>query len=339
MSRSLMGAWIFFVLLICGMVGWGYFASPPKLDIAATPYFEAKLEAPSEAVSLDASENIVLEQSASVRDTPLDEGIFPVAVTERTAKGPLPRISDGGQAIWQVHQSKSVEIDAEKPQLAIVFNGLGFDQETLKSVIDDFPAGVTLAVQPFAPYLQNIIKDARQAGHEVLLIAPMEPNNFPTDDPGPYTLLTGLDGEDNLDRLHWVLSQAGGYVGITNGMGERFLSSPEDAKVVFQECSKRGIGLVEVDRSFRSKGKELAGDTKAPYCRISQEVSLQDDDTLDEQLGVVLSYVKLKMQAGVSIDVTPGVLNKIAEWMKKAQEEGVQFVPISTLISPDGQGS
>ena len=33
---------------------------------------------------------------------------------------------------------------------------------------------------------------ARAAGHEVLLQAPMEPFDYPDNDPGPQTLLTSL---------------------------------------------------------------------------------------------------------------------------------------------------
>ena len=43
----------------------------------------------------------------------------------------------------------------------------------------------------------------RQGGHEVLLQLPMEPFDYPDNDPGPQTLLTMLSADQNADRLAW----------------------------------------------------------------------------------------------------------------------------------------
>ena len=50
---------------------------------------------------------------------------------------------------------------------------------------------------------------------------PMEPYDYPDNDPGPQTLLTSLGAEQNVDRLHWHLSRFQGYVGIANFMSLR----------------------------------------------------------------------------------------------------------------------
>ena len=57
---------------------------------------------------------------------------------------------------------------------------------------------------------------ARSGGHEVLLQIPMEPFDYPDNDPGPQTLLVSLKPEQNIDRLHWLMSRFQGYVGVTN---------------------------------------------------------------------------------------------------------------------------
>ena len=55
---------------------------------------------------------------------------------------------------------------------------------------------------------------ARGGKHEVLLQVPMEPFDYPDNDPGPQTLLTTLSADQNIDRLHWLMSRFQGYVGI-----------------------------------------------------------------------------------------------------------------------------
>ena len=59
----------------------------------------------------------------------------------------------------------------------------------------------------------TLVARARGEGHEVLLQVPMEPFDYPDNDPGPQTLLTSLDAGQNIDRLHWLMSRFQGYVG------------------------------------------------------------------------------------------------------------------------------
>ena len=43
---------------------------------------------------------------------------------------------------------------------------------------------------------------ARAAGHELFLEVPLEPFDYPDNDPGPETLLTGQPPRANLDKLY-----------------------------------------------------------------------------------------------------------------------------------------
>ena len=56
------------------------------------------------------------------------------------------------------------------------------------------PGPVTLAFAPYGSDLEQLVARARGEGHEVLLQVPMEPFDYPDNDPGPQTLLTSLDG-------------------------------------------------------------------------------------------------------------------------------------------------
>ena len=61
----------------------------------------------------------------------------------------------------------------------------------------------------------------------MLLQVGMEPFDYPDNDPGPQTLLTSLTPEQNLDRLHWLMSRFQGYVGVANLMGARFTATEQ----------------------------------------------------------------------------------------------------------------
>ena len=79
--------------------------------------------------------------------------------------------------------------------------------------IDSLPPEVTLSFVPYSEDLQGWIDDARAAGHEVILEIPMEPYDYPANDPGPHTLLARADAMENQRRLEWLMSGETGETG------------------------------------------------------------------------------------------------------------------------------
>ena len=98
-----------------------------------------------------------------------------------------------------------------------------------------------MACGAYGRNLQEWILKARDAGHEVLLQIPLEPENYPTSDPGPHTLLTTLPLEENVKRLQWLMSRYTGYVGVTNHMGAKFETTQASLAPVLEEVKARGL--------------------------------------------------------------------------------------------------
>ena len=135
-------------------------------------------------------------------------------VTEDTAAGPLPRISEDGLLPWQVYARPFNAAD-KRPRIAIVITGLGMSRAITDQAITQLPPTVTLAFDSQGPVVAAWGGRARQDGHGILLQVPMEPFDYPRSDPGPATLLTSLPNGDNMDRLLTAMRRMVGYVGIT----------------------------------------------------------------------------------------------------------------------------
>ena len=121
------------------------------------------------------------------------------------------------------------------------------------------PSAVTLAFTPYGSDPAKLVERARAQRHEVLLQIPMEPFDYPDNDPGPQTLLTTLGAEQNLDRLHWHLSRFQGYAGIANFMGARFVVSDAVMQPIIREAAKRGLGYLDDGSAPRSVAARLGG--------------------------------------------------------------------------------
>lgn len=133
------------------------------------------------------------------------------------------------------------------PIIAIVIGVLGISASGTADAFTKLPSTVTFALASYGADLEKLAERARSGKHEILLQVPMEPFDYPDNDPGPQTLLTSLTPEQNIDRLHWLMSRFQGYVGLISFMG------------ALRDVTKRGLIYVDDGSSSRSIASHLAG--------------------------------------------------------------------------------
>ncbi len=252
---------------------------------------------------------------------------------EQSRHGPIPRIAPDGLRPSDVYARKASAGNAnpDGPRIAIIVGGMGISATATANALSRLPNAVTFAFTPYGADLDTLVAQAREKGHEVLLQVPMEPNDFPDNDPGPQTLLSSISAEQNTDRLHWLFSRMQGYVGIINFMGARFTASDGTLAPVLREVSKRGLIYVEDGSLSRSRGGQIAGANRLPYAKaelvidavpsaVEIDNALQRLETLARSSGgVVVGYSS----------TLPASIDRIAKWAKAAQGRGIVLVPVT----------
>ena len=267
-------------------------------------------------------------QRGSLRPAP-DPGLV-----EPSAQGPLPRIGLDGREPWKVYARPYDDRDA-RPRVAIILSGLGLSSAATEAAIQDLPSEVTLAYQPFADNIQQWIQLSRAAGHEVLLNLPMEPVDFPANDPGPRALFVTLSPDENQDRMRWALLTG---VGIC-GCGEPYGVTVHDFPGCHAADPRRieGAGptaVVDARSAARSVATVLASEMEVPRAindrfLDNREVSRA---TVDARLAEVERIAK---DAGVSIAIGqafPVTLERIRAWAATLEGKGIALVPISAVV-------
>ena len=162
---------------------------------------------------------------------------------EKSRYGMIPVTADGAKP-FNVYAADADRAKAAKmPVVAIVIGGLGVGAAKTTDAIMKLPPAVTLAFTPYGADPGKLVERARAQRHEVLLQIPMEPFDYPDNDPGPQTLLTSLTADQNIDRLYWHLSRFQGYAGLTNFMGARFVATDAAMQPIIREAAKRGLGF------------------------------------------------------------------------------------------------
>jgi hypothetical protein len=248
--------------------------------------------------------------------------------------GAIPRIgADGVRPAEAYARVTTLSPDKkDSPRIAIVIAGLGISATNTNEALAKLPGAITLAFSPYGANVESQAARARTEGHEVLLQVPMEPFEYPDNDPGPQTLLTTLLADQNLDRLYWLMSRFQGYVGVVNVMGNRFTASERALTPVLYEITKRGLIYLDDGNSPRSLASQIAGANSVPFAKA--EVVLDAVPTPASIDRALTRLEALARERGVAVGIAsavPAAIERIAQWAKAAESRGLVLVPITTV--------
>jgi hypothetical protein len=219
------------------------------------------------------------------------------------------------------------------PVVAIVVGGLGVGAAKTTDAIMRLPPAVTLAFTPYGADPTKLAERARAQRHEILLQVPMEPFDYPDNDPGPQTLLTTLAAEQNLDRLYWHLSRFQGYAGIANFMGARFVATEAVMQPIIREAAKRGLGYLDDGATPRSVAVSLAASEAMPFAKA--DLAIDAVPTSAEIDRTLIKLETLAKERGVAVGVAsalPISIERIGAWIKTLDSRGILLVPLTTAM-------
>ena len=243
--------------------------------------------------------------------------------------GPLPVIASDGRVPAQAY-ARPFRPNG-RPRVSIVVGGLGLNAVTTRAAIERLPADVTLSFVPYAQGLQGWIDLARAQGHEVMIEIPMEPTGYPSNDPGPYTLLASANADDITAKMTWLLGRTTGYFGVTNYLGDRFITSDAGMASFMGVLRQRGIAFIDDG----SVGRKPGAWARASADRIIDET--QSPAAIVGQLNAIEALAKARgaaMGTGFSYPVT---VEAVARWTAGLEARGLQLAPASAMTSRPGR--
>ncbi|MCZ4282049.1 divergent polysaccharide deacetylase family protein [Kiloniella laminariae] len=243
-----------------------------------------------------------------------------------------PQDYDTGDIQSAAPRSKTSWIRPERPRVAVVLDDVGVNRRGAELAIE-LPASITLSFMTYAPGVKAMAAEARHRGHELMLHVPMEPVGRA--DPGPNALLTGLSDQEILSRLDWGMSQFDGYIGINNHMGSKFTAWDKGMTLVLAQIAKTDYFFLDSRTSSDSVVEASAAKTGVSL--LSRDVFIDNNyrDT-DKILAQLVQAERIARQHGHAIaighphETTVKVLH---EWIKAAEERGIDVVPISKIMA------
>jgi polysaccharide deacetylase 2 family uncharacterized protein YibQ len=279
--------------------------------------------------------------AAPAPETPSDAGRTnvpapPARIAGLFEAGPggaaLPVIAPDGTRPDQGYAA-AYEGSASAPTIALIVGGLGLSERLTEQAIETLPAEVTLSFAPYADNLQAWINRARADGHEVLIELPMEPFDYPNNDPGPHTLLAEASDAENERRLLWLLSRASGYAGVTNYLGARLGADRAALAGVLSKLEARGLSIFHDGAGRRPVITAAAQETDARLAIADRVVDVDPaPQAVDRRL---LELEALALQNGDAMGIGfayPATVDTVAAWAEDLGARGYQLAPASFLM-------
>ena len=286
--------------------------------------------------SSGARHDVTISGETPEKDTTAPPGIMTgidPRLLEKSRYGMIPTTSDGLKPFTAYAGEADRAKAAKMPVVAVVVGGLGVGAAKTVEAILKLPAAVTLAFTPYGSDPTKLVERARMQHHEILLQIPMEPYDYPDNDPGPQTLLTTLVPEQNIDRLYWHLSRFQGYAGIANFMGARFVATDTAMLPIVKEVAKRGLGYFD-DGSARSVAPSLTAAQAMPFAKADVAIdAVPTAGEIDRALGKLEDLAK---ERGIAVGVAsalPISIERIGAWARTLDSRGILLVPLTTAMT------
>lgn len=272
------------------------------------------------------------EAAAASAPPPVMAGIDP-KLLEKSRYGMIPVVA-GDLKPFNVYAADSDRAKAAKmPVVAILIGGLGVGAAKTTEAIMRLPPAVTLAFTPYGADPGKLVERARVQRHEIFLQIPMEPYDFPDNDPGPQTLLTSLSPDQNMDRLYWHLSRMQGYAGLANFMGARFIATEPAMQPIIREAAKRGLGFFDDGASPRSIAPQAAANAAMPFGKGDIAIDVVPTPAeIDRALSKLESAARERGVAIGTASALPVSIERIGAWTKTLSDRGILLVPLTTAM-------
>jgi polysaccharide deacetylase 2 family uncharacterized protein YibQ len=274
------------------------------------------------------------EQAIEANDRLTHDALLPAPV-EALEEGPrrqrVPRVAEDGRRPWFVYSRPFNRVDP-RPRIAIAVADLGLNRLTTDSAINGLPGAITL-IFTAGDSSEAWMNRARNSGHEVLLSVPMEPFDYPANDPGPGTLLSNNLPEENMKRLRDAMAQGKGYVGLTTLTGSRFTSSPEQLRPIMEDVYSRGLLWFDGRLVPLSSAHAVSAAMKVPAVhtdfrvttdksRAAADLLFQDAETSARHSGA----------STVLVYASPMTIQAVKEWVRTLPDRGFALAPISAMV-------
>lgn len=218
----------------------------------------------------------------------------------------------------------------EIPVVAVVIDDMGISQKRTADIIS-LQAPLTASFLTYGKELDNQVKNAREAGLEIMVHTPMEPHS--TADLAPDTLTTRMDTEEIKSGLKIMLDKFHNVKGINNHMGSKLTEDFERMNAVMEVLSERDLFFLDSKTTAFSVAKKVAKQNLVSYA--TRHVFLDNENKADYILKQLAIAERIARRNGYAVAIghpKTGTYQALKQWLPTLEEKKIKLVPMSEIV-------
>lgn len=260
---------------------------------------------------------------------------LPKSWEELASKAPkvLQPISIGELPRWLANANKLMpkkSTDDGKPLIAIVVEDLGADVAATRQAAA-LPAGVTLSFSPNPEATPALSRQARAAGHQIMVHLQMQPMGRTRLEPmGLYPHLA--PGEISR-RVEWAVQRVSGAEGANNHLGGRFTASRNALRPVMLALAANRMFYLDSRTTQVSQAEFVARGNDV--LTGSRDVFLDSETEAGDVENQLRRAEALALGTGSAIVIGhphAKTLAALKSWTAALEAKGITLVPVNRIL-------
>ena len=152
------------------------------------------------------------------------------------------------------------------PKIAIIIDDIGYDKTMAKKFLA-LNAVLTFSILPYSPYDKSIARSVHSKGYDVMLHLPMEPDEYPSINPGPGVLLTSMTPDQLIGQLNEDLDTFPFITGVNNHMGSKMTTISPQLNQIFSVLKAKRLFFIDSRTTPDTLCKPTAQLFKVPFAQ------------------------------------------------------------------------
>ena len=215
---------------------------------------------------------------------------------------------------------------------AIIIDDLGANLEAARQLLA-LPYCLTFSILPHLGASAGTAREARNAGHEVMLHLPMEPEALSRAAPGEGEIRVGMTSFEVEQILQSDLASVPQAAGVNNHMGSRATADPRLMAAVMSSLAARHLYFVDSRTTAASVAFEAARQQGLPA--FYRSVFLDDTKSVPYTLGQLRQFRRVLEDQGAALAIGhpyPTTIAALAKFLPELERDDVELAPASRLL-------
>ena len=227
-------------------------------------------------------------------------------------------------------KAKLYTINPNLPKICIIVDDFGAISSTLFERFNSLDKEIAFAVLPNLRNSKEQMKKAVEAGREVIIHIPMEPEN-PKEKLEPNTILTSMNDFEIKSQIESWMYELPLVVGANNHMGSKATVDERLMYTVLSTLKQNDLFFIDSYTTANSVVKKIAKDLNVKT--LSRDIFLDVPETSLKNARTKIEHIKKINNKDVILVIThchtDVKYRQLVHFIDRIKDEGYQIIPLS----------